>query len=284
MLLKNPAKELYKILKEASELSTEAEAIGILKTSTGISQNANLETIVMDGWVKIFGLIYNCQEILQELNEDELVISMYRQAVNTIGNDVARWMEKCLEKQQPNSSSVKWKHIPYLNNSQYLPLTTIGSLGLNLDKNNITLSDNKLGNICSAIKNAIDGLKNISEEEIDSNTRDEVIRKLESLLETIKNKRINNSDEIKGGVATIICDLLQKAKQSNTMAIIKVVLYMYTSLTVIVNVPDTLEKTYHFQENINQTLLEPGKEMIATIEEIIDTQLKLPPSDSFTPD
>ena len=59
---------------------------------------------------------------------------------------------------------------------------------------------------------------------------------------------------------------------------------MYTSLTVIVNVPDTLEKTYHFQENINQTLLEPGKEIIATIEEIIDTQLKLPPSDSFTPD
>ena len=284
MLLKNPAKELYEILKEASELFPDAEAIGVLKTSTGISENANLETIVMDGWVKIFGLIYNCQEILQELNEDELVISMYRQAVNTIGNDVAKWMERCLEKRQPNSSSVKWKNIPCLNNPQYLPLMNIGRLGLDLDKHNITLSDDKLSDICSAIKNAIDGLKNISEEEIDLNTRDEVIRKLESLLQTIKNKRVNNSDEIKGGVATIICDLLQKAKASKTMAIIKVVLYMYTSLTVIVNVPDTLEKTYHFQENINQTLLEPGKEMIATIEEIIDTQLKLPPSDSFTPD
>jgi hypothetical protein len=226
MLLKNPAKELYEILKKASELSPESEAIGVLITSIGgISKNANLETIVMDGWVKIFGLIYNCREILQELNEDELVISIYTQAVNTIGNDVAKWMERCLEKQQPNSS-MKWANIPYLNNSQYLPLITIGRLGLDLDKNNITLSDDKLSNVCSAIKNAIDGLKNISEEEIDLNTRDEVIRKLESLLETIKNKRINNSDEIKGGVATIICDLLQKAKQSNTMAIIKVVLYI----------------------------------------------------------
>jgi hypothetical protein len=226
MLLKNPAKELYEILKKASELSPESEAIGVLITSIGgISKNANLETIVMDGWVKIFGLIYNCREILQELNEDELVISIYTQAVNTIGNDVARWMERTLEKQHKNSL-VTWANIPYLNDSKYLPLITIGRLGLDLDKNNVTLSDDKLSNICSTIKNAIDGLKNISEEEIDLNTRDEVIRKLESLLETIKNKRINNSDEIKGGVATIICDLLQKAKQSNTMAIIKVVLYI----------------------------------------------------------
>ena len=168
MLLKNPAKELYEILKKASELSNETEAIGVLITSIGgISKNANLETIVMDGWVKIFGLIYNCREILQELKEEELVISTYTEAVNTIGNDVARWMERSLENNN-SDSVVVWGNIPNLNNSKYLSLTTIGRLGLDLDKNNITLSDDKLSNICSAIKNAIDGLKNISEEEIEA--------------------------------------------------------------------------------------------------------------------
>jgi hypothetical protein len=120
MLLKNPAKKLYEILKKASELSNETEAIGVLITSIGgISKNANLETIVMDGWVKIFGLIYNCREILQELKEEELVISTYTEAVNTIGNDVARWMERSLENNNPDSDSVVvWGNIPNLNNSK----------------------------------------------------------------------------------------------------------------------------------------------------------------------
>ena len=260
ILLKNPAAELYEILNYAASQPKEMIIAEVLKLVLSLNENPITESsIVINGWAKLYYLLTECKNSLNNDKFDEAEREHYEVVFDEILVSVERWQKKYYDSQS-KQGQVLWNNVAHLNNEKWTNLLALRVYAKLLEKNRIAVSNDQIKRIIDAIKFAIDELIKLEDKDIDEKMKEQIIDKLESILEDIESDKFRSTEEIKSKISVMTCDLINGIKKNNTIVFAaisaKFLLGLLGNIDVIVNTPENLDKLNIFSAQVTEQVIE----------------------------
>jgi hypothetical protein len=263
ILLKNPAAELYEILNNAASQPKEMAISQVLRSALNLNANPIRERdILINGWAKLYYLLTECKNSLNSDKFDEAECEHYEVVFDEILVSVERWQKKYYDSQskQSKQGQALWNDVGHLSNEKWNNLLALRVYAKSLENRRIVVSDDQIKRIIDAIKFAISELIKLEDKDIDEKMKEQIIDKLESIIEDIESDKFSSTEEIKNKISVMTCDLINRIKKNNTIVFaaigVKFLLGLLGTIDVIVNTPENLDKVNNFSAQVTEQVIE----------------------------
>jgi hypothetical protein len=260
ILLKNPAAELYEILNHAASQPKEMSISQVLRSALNLNENPIRESyILINGWAKLYSLLTECNNCLNNNKFDEAEREYYEVIIDGLFCSIEEWQKQYYDLKS-KQGQILWSNVTNLNNKKWHNLLALPLYAKSLENNGIVVSDDQMKRIIDSIKFAIDELIKLEHKDIDKKMKEQIIDKLESILEDIESDKFRSTEEIKSKISVMICDLINGIKKNNTIVFAaisaKFLLGLLGNIDVIVNTPENLDKLNIFSGQVTEQVIE----------------------------
>jgi hypothetical protein len=260
ILLKNPAAELYEILNHADSQPETMKIPEVLKSALTLNENPIREGyILINGWAKLYYLLTECKNCLNNNKFDEAEREHYEVVFDELFYYIEKWQKQYYDPKS-QQGQILWSNVTNLNNKKWDNLLALRVYAKSLEKNRIAVSDDQIKRIIDTIKFAISELIKLEDKDIDEKMKEQIIDKLESIVEDIESDKFSSTEEIKSKISVMTCDLINGIKQNNTIVFtaigVKFLLGLLGNIDVIVNTPENLDKLNIFSAQVTEQVIE----------------------------
>jgi hypothetical protein len=258
ILLKNPAAELYEILNRAACQEKEMQVEYVLKVAMNLNEDFSVSNITKN-WSKLYYLVEECKICLSDEKFNEAEREHYEVTIDEILLAIEGWQKKYYEFQSNNKNSITWENVRYLNNKKWNSLLALRVYATLLETKKITISNDQIEKVIDIIRIAIDKLRELDDESIDKQIKDQIIQNLESIIEDILSDKFTTAEEIKSKISVMTCDLLNKLKSIGTTSLLLA--------SICLNLCDQIDIALHAPENFNSVKAIAGQVVENTTQE-----------------